>query len=127
MQTEPRPSLAGLRVLVVEDALLVADEIAAELRGFGCTVVGPAGRLENALTLARDEALDGAILDVNLAGQLCFPIADALAARRIPFFFLTGYTNPDLFPPEHREVPRISKPYDADELGDLAEAAFRRH
>src|SRR5258706_15733422 len=66
------------RILVVEDTLLVAEAIGDMLTAHGCTVVGPVGRLGPALELARNEALDGALLDVNLAGEPCFAIAAAL-------------------------------------------------
>ena len=61
------------------------------LESNGCTVVGPVGRIADGLRLAEQEALDGAILDVNLNGERCFPIAHALRQRGVPFVFLTGY------------------------------------
>ena len=73
----------GVRVLVVEDVLLVADLIADGLRDQGCEVVGPAARLEQGLELAKRESLDGVLLDINLAGKRGFPIADALAQRGV--------------------------------------------
>src|SRR3546814_9846381 len=84
-------SLAGLRILVVEDELLVALELEMMLIGLGCDVVGPASRLEKAMQLAAAEAIDGAILDVNLRGRPVYPVATALKARGIPFLFSTGY------------------------------------
>ena len=90
--------LRGLRVLVVEDTLLVADLIVEELQEVGCMVVGPAPRVERGLALARSERLDGALLDVNLAGELCFPIAELLLAQGVPFAFLTGYGEAILSP-----------------------------
>jgi two-component SAPR family response regulator len=35
--------------------------------------------------------VDAAILDVNLGGELVYPLADILTAREIPFIFVTGY------------------------------------
>src|SRR5690348_9428474 len=83
--------LRGLRILVVEDNFLVADTICEILADRGCEVVGPAPSLERGWKLAREEALDGAVLDVNLSGEVSFPLAKALAERGIPFLFLTGY------------------------------------
>ncbi len=103
---------AGLKLLVVEDTFLVADTIAAILRDRGCEVVGPVARLTKAIELAQGAALDGAILDVNLAGSLVFPAAAALRARGVPFFFLTGYEDSTLFPAEFRSVPRLAKPFE---------------
>jgi DNA-binding response OmpR family regulator len=113
------------RVLVVEDTVLLADLIADELEEEGCQVVGPVGRLEQALALAGTEALDGALLDVNLAGERCFPIADRLAERGIPFVFLTGYSE-TIFPSAYREAPRLTKPFPLGDLARLIDGVFRR-
>jgi DNA-binding response OmpR family regulator len=78
--------LNGLRILVVEDTFLVADSISSALQLRGCLVVGPVPRVQPALELARTEVIEGAILDVNLAGELSFPVADALIERHIPLF-----------------------------------------
>jgi CheY-like chemotaxis protein len=108
-------TLAGLRVLVVEDEPLVAMDIAAVLRRAGAVVIGPAHRLEPALDLAAGQALDGALLDINLGGANAFPVADALAARGLPFMFLTGY-EPEILPDEHRDRPLHRKPYTSARL-----------
>lgn len=65
--------LADLRILVVEDEMLIALEIEERLQRLGCEIVGPVGRLERALELARSTALDGALLDVNVKGGLVYP------------------------------------------------------
>src|SRR3546814_6923048 len=61
-----RDALSGLSVLIVEDVLLVAMELESVLRRFGCRVVGPVPRLDEATALVRDEKIDGAILDLNI-------------------------------------------------------------
>lgn len=123
MSASPVSDLRGLRILVVEDTLLVADMIVEELSDHGCRIVGPAPRLAQGLSLATGEALDGAFLDVNLAGERCFPIADALAARGIPFAFLSGYGDAGI-PPQYRDVPRLAKPFELQDLTEMA-ARFR--
>jgi DNA-binding response OmpR family regulator len=117
--------LHGLRVLVVEDMLLIADLITEELQDKGCDVVGPAPRVERGLTLANTERLDGALLDVNLAGERCFPIAEALTARGIPFAFLTGFGD-SVLPPAYQHAPRLAKPFDLGELVSLVDRCFRK-
>ena len=117
--------LRGLRVLVVEDSLLVAEVIADTLESCGCTVVGPIGRLERAMPVARAEALSGAVLDVNLAGEPCFPIAWILAERGVPFLFLTGYGDIDALPPEFTTTPVMRKPFVPDKLVGLVSERFR--
>jgi CheY-like chemotaxis protein len=108
--------LRGLRVLVVEDIPLVADVIQDQLKSCGCTVVGPVSRVESALQLVETAPLNGALLDVNLAGEFCFPVAAALRQRGVPFIFLTGYDDPALIPIEFRAAPRLAKPFDRTKL-----------
>ena len=108
--------LDGLRVLVVEDEMMVSMLIEDMLSELGCQVVGPASRLDEALALAKDADIDCAVLDVNLGGQPIFPVADLLRERGCPFAFATGYGDAGL-----REVDRgspvLQKPF---REGDLA-------
>ncbi len=106
----------GLRVLVVEDMWLVAEDLAMELEDMGCHVAGPAGRLEQGLAIAQAETLDGALLDVNLGVDNSFPIATELKARGVPFVFLTGYDMSEAFPPDLVDVPRLRKPINPRDL-----------
>ena len=98
--TEP---LKGLRVLVVED------------EGLGCDVVGHASRLSDALEKARILQLDAAVLDLNLAGHMSYPVAELLLARGISVIFSTGYGAASL-PAGWRDVPVLCKPFKADQL-----------
>ncbi len=118
------PDLNGIRVLVVEDMFLIADLIVETLREHGCSIVGPAARLEQGLALVDGKTLDGALLDVNLAGERCFPIADALAQRHIPFAFLTGYGDAGI-PTAYQQVPRLAKPFTLPELVALVGRCFK--
>jgi CheY-like chemotaxis protein len=121
--TLDRRDFAGLRILVVEDVFLIADVIVEQLRDFGCEVVGPAARVRKALALVRQERLDGALLDLNLAGEYCFPVASSLIERGVPFAFLTGYG--DLAVPENfRNIPRLVKPFTVSDLERLLSAHF---
>ena len=108
--------LDGLRVLVVEDEMMVSMLIEDMLTDLGCTIVGPASRLDEALTLARDVELDCAVLDVNLGGQPIFPLADLLRERGRPFAFATGYGDAGLRDVD-RGTPVLQKPF---REGDLA-------
>jgi CheY-like chemotaxis protein len=123
MPISDTPDLHGLRILVVEDSVLIADVIVDALCDCGCNAVGPAARLAQGLMLAAVERLDGALLDVNLAGEPCFPIAAALGARGVPFAFLTGYGEVGV-PPEYRAVPRLTKPFTIDNLMQLVARCF---
>lgn len=112
-----RDALSGLKLLLVEDNFLVAEYMRDILIRYGCNVVGPAPRVEKALELMEgDNALDGAMLDINLQGELCFPIARALAARGVPFLFLTGYEADSVIPGEFGNAPVVAKPVDEPRL-----------
>lgn len=111
--------LKDLRILVAEDEGIVALEIEASLQGFGCKVVGPVGKLEQALEALQTQPVDGAVLDVNLGGVEVFPVADELLARGIPFILSTGYNDLSLFPERFRGLPCLEKPYDEKDLFDL--------
>jgi CheY-like chemotaxis protein len=116
--------LEGLRVLVVEDNLLFAEVTRLALEESGCAVVGPAGRLQRGLELAREEAIDGAILDINLHGEMSFPIAEVLSARGVPFVFVTGYEDRSIVPIAFRSAPRLDKPVTDQQLLEVMIATF---
>jgi DNA-binding response OmpR family regulator len=113
-------ALDGVRVLVVEDEYLVAALIEEVLQSAGCIVSGPISRLAEAMNAAGREACEIAVLDVNLAGERVFPVAEILSQRNIPFLFLTGYTT-GVVPREYADRPRVCKPFRmADLLGALS-------
>ena len=116
LSTEESPALRDQRVLIVEDEAVVAMELTRVLTAAGAQVVGPAGTIEEALDLLEDQPIDRALLDVNLGGRLITPVAEALADRRIPFVYLTGYQEPDV-----TDGPILRKPVAASALlGALA-------
>src|SRR5262249_40980860 len=88
--------LVGVRILLVEDEGLLALELKEVFNSMGAKVIGPFGGLNVAMQAARAQAIDVAILDVNLKGELVYPLAAELAARGVPFLFLTGYDTADL-------------------------------
>ena len=118
--------LDGFRVLVVEDEALVAMVIEDMLAGFGCKVVGPAANVDEALVLLGAAGIDGALVDVNLGGErLGFRVADALAARAIPYVFASGYGRSILTSP-HLDALVLSKPFDEHMLREAVRSLRRR-
>jgi len=120
--TQPAPAmaadrrvLAGVRLMVVEDEMLVGMLLKRTLEGFGAVVVGPYARLADGLAAARSERFDGAVLDLNLAGELANPIADQLLAHSVPFLFLTGFQRESI-DRRYASVPVLQKPIDASAL-----------
>jgi len=98
------------RTLLVEDDALGGLLLHDMLTYLGWSVCGPHASLSDGLRAAREEAFSIALLDVNLNGEMCFPIADALEARGVPFVFITGYgeTGLDL---GGRGAPVLAKPF----------------
>lgn len=84
--------LAGRRFLVVEDETLILMMIEAMLDDLGCTSVTAAGSCHHAIALIKDQVFDAAMLDMNLDGSDSQAVADALAARGVPFIYSTGNT-----------------------------------
>jgi CheY-like chemotaxis protein len=108
--------LGGMRVLVVEDEMMVSMLIEDMLTDLGCKVVGPASRLDEAVALVGEAEIDCAVLDVNLGGQPIFPLADLLRQKGVPFAFATGYGDAGLRDVD-RGSPVLQKPF---REGDLA-------
>ena len=117
--------LVGTRVLVVEDEALISMMLEDYLLEIGCRVVGTAGRLEEALEMARRVSMDVAVLDVNLAGKVSYPVAEVLRGRNIPFLFATGYGTAGL-PVGLRGTPILSKPFLLDQLEKALSVATGR-
>jgi DNA-binding NtrC family response regulator len=106
----PENTLVGRRILVVEDEYLLADELRVALKAAGAIVVGMAGSVAEALGfLASETELDAAIVDVNLAGEMVFEVADCLLGRSVPFLFTTGYDT-ETIPTRFGTVARLEKP-----------------
>lgn len=110
--------LSGLKVLVVEDEMLVSMLVEDMLADLGCLVVGPAAELDEAMSLVESADIDLALLDVNLGGKPIFPVADALKARGVPFAFASGYGEAGLSE-DHRGAAVLQKPF---READLARA-----
>jgi CheY-like chemotaxis protein len=105
------------RVLLVEDEMLVIWLLEDMLADLGCAVVGPASCVNQALAMIDAEAIDVAVLDINLNGQMSYPVADALVARGVPFVFSTGYDK-DTLPNSYQCFPVLQKPFHRAELVD---------
>ena len=102
-------------VLIVEDEAIIALDLADILRAAGYSVVGPEKSVSAALMQAKVSRLHAAILDIKLGLELVYPVADVLAATRIPFVFSTSQTVDEL-PARHRGKPFIRKPYEPRNL-----------
>jgi CheY-like chemotaxis protein len=108
-------TLQGLRVLVVEDEAAISLLLEDMLLDFGCEVIGPAARLAAALDAVERETVDLAILDVNVAGEPIYPVAETLARKGVPFVFSTGYGSAGI-KDAYRDRPVLQKPFAQHDL-----------
>ncbi|MEG3164798.1 response regulator [Sphingomonas sp. PB2P19] len=114
-------TLAGARILVVEDEYYLADEARQILSHVGADIIGPVPTVAQArAVMDANTRIDGALLDVNLRGELVFDLADALQARAIPFAFATGYDG-NVLPDRFAERPVLNKPVRPEHLIDAFE------
>lgn len=107
--------LKGVRVLVVEDEAAISMLLEDMLLDFGCEIVGPAARLATALEMAQSETFVVAILDVNVAGEPIYPVAEAIVQRDLPLVFSTGYGGAGIREP-FRDRPVVQKPFSQADL-----------
>ena len=118
----PRDGLKGRRILVAEDEFFIADEVVQALEGEGAEVIGPAPTVAQVLSLAQAEGrIDGAVLDVNLNGEMVWPALAALLARGVPVLLATGY-DAAVVPANYAHLPRCAKPV---AMSDLTRALTR--
>jgi DNA-binding response OmpR family regulator len=103
------------RILIVEDEAMIALLVQETLSDVGYRIAGVAPRLAVGLDMARSAAIDVAVLDINLNGEECFPIARVLRDRNVPFLFASGCSE-DGIPAEYSQVPVVTKPYNVATL-----------
>jgi DNA-binding NtrC family response regulator len=111
------------RVLIVEDEAMISMLIEDMVMDFGSEIVGPASKIDQAMALAKEEALDAAILDVNVDGEAVFCVADTLIERSVAVIFATGYGSRGL-PDRFRDTPVLAKPFSYADLATTLETAL---
>jgi CheY-like chemotaxis protein len=120
-------SLTGRRVLVIEDEYFIGDDIARALTNLGADVIGPLPDLTDAEDILKQgEAIDAALLDVNIRNEMVFPLARLLRSRNVPLVFATGYDKASVVA-EFQDVQLWEKPLDVPKLArSLAEMLRER-
>ena len=117
------PSDKKCRVLIVEDEAMISMLIEDMVLDFGSEIVGPASKVDKAMTLALEEPLDAAILDVNVDGEAVFSVADILLQRGVSVIFATGYGSRGL-PDRFRGTPVLAKPFSYADLAATLKTAL---
>ena len=121
----PLPEFRGLRILLVEDDLLIAMEMEEFLRALGCDVVGPIARLDDALAaVAATDDLQSAIVDLNLRGELSFPLIARLREASVPVICCSGYVDLPEMKGQLKDIPTLSKPWTHDRLMAIMRSQF---
>jgi DNA-binding response OmpR family regulator len=112
--------MAGRSILIVEDEPLIAMMLEDFVESLGHFPAGTADNIDDALEYVQRGGFDLVILDVNLGARECWPVADELAARSIPFILATGgHVTPP--PADHADAPTLSKPFTLDSVRDVLE------
>lgn len=110
-------SAAERSVLILEDERPIANLLQHLVEELDCRVVGPAGRLSEAMDLLAAQRVDAAILDFNISGVPSDAVADELTRRGIPFLFITAYEAADIDP--RHASPILIKPFGSTALQDM--------
>jgi two-component SAPR family response regulator len=103
--------LAGRRILVVEDEVILAMEIVAEIEDHNGVVLGPVSTLEAGINAFRDEDPDACIVNINLGPDKVYELADLLIDQDVPFVFASSESRATI-PDRFNEVPLHTKPID---------------
>ena len=119
-------NLAGLSVLVLEDEFLIALDAEQILRGLGAAAVEIASTFERAQELAAEGRFDLAVLDVNINGQLSFPIAKVFEQRGVPVVFASGYELRARPPVGFEGGIYVTKPYTTERLREAVSSALSK-
>jgi DNA-binding response OmpR family regulator len=115
------PSLAGLRILVVEDDTMVSMMIEETLHELHCAVIPALPTVDTALQAIRVHegtgggTIDGVLLDLHLRGQSAFPVVDALLRCSLPFIIISG-SGSGAEPSSAASAPRLTKPFTLEGL-----------
>jgi DNA-binding response OmpR family regulator len=97
------------RILVVEDENFLAMELTWIVEDAGYSVVGPERSVAETSKMLAWNKVDLALLDVNIGGEMVFPVSKMLDMLGVPFVFITS--NSTLVPAEYRHRPLMTKPF----------------
>ena len=114
--------MQGVSVFLVEDEALIRMMVVEMLEELGHRVVAEAGSVVTAEPLARTSTFDLGVFDINVAGFNISPIAEIVAARGLPFIFISGY-GPEGRPEKFSDKPVLRKPFLISDLATMIGSA----
>jgi CheY-like chemotaxis protein len=117
--------LSGRSILIIEDEMLILMMIEDMLADLGCESIAVASRIGQAITLIDGKVFDAAMVDLNLNGTESYPIADALTARGVPYFFSTGNSLTDV-KDGYRDQDVLKKPFTFEQLSNMLTRSLHR-
>ena len=117
--------LSGRSILIIEDEMLILMMIEDMLADLGCKSVSIASKIGQAITLIDGQVFDAAMVDLNLSGVESYPIADALVARDVPYFFSTGSSVANI-KDGYRDQDVLKKPFTFEQLGNMLSRSLLR-
>ncbi|MFK4872161.1 response regulator [Novosphingobium sp. ZW T3_23] len=124
---EDQKYLTRKSILIIEDDYFIAFDLRGVLMDRGADVIGPISDPDAALKLIESNAsFDAAVVDINLHGEMSFPLVDELIKRDVPVMFLTGYSA-DVVPYRLRHLPRHQKPLSLKSIAEVVRNLIEGH
>ena len=118
----------GVRILIVEDEVIIADGLLDSLEEMGYEPLEPASSYEEAVELLENSGIDLAILDIHLPGSKTGIELGMLVRERydLPVIFLTSKTDEVIFEMAKQANPSafLHKPYNDKDLHNAIELAL---
>jgi DNA-binding NtrC family response regulator len=114
----------GPNILLLEDDLLLAMDMEDHLLQTGHKIVGPFGRIADAMDAIPRNDLAGAIVDLNLHGELSFPVIEMLQQHAVPVIVCSGYAELPEVKSRLDGLPMLPKPWNAQKLDRLMRETF---
>ena len=117
-----------VNILLVEDELIIAEDMANVLEAIGYHVIGTAIDFDEAIAILEIQKPDLILLDINLAGKRNgIELAETINQRfSIPFIFTTSYTDANTLEMAKRVNPvnYLVKPFKKEQLYTAIEIAL---
>lgn len=119
-----RKTAAKPTILLLEDDLLLAMDMEEFLGERGYDVIGPYGRVGEALDAAANTDVDGAVVDLNLHGEMSFPVIELLRERGVPLIVCSGYAELPELKQKLTGLPLLPKPWNPRKLEHMLREVF---